>query len=80
MKEIRFTLGDTDIWHTIYADIEIKSEIQVETIVANIIGSELSKKVNNKGHQKFVKLLDENGNIIGESSDICEIGLFEFKK
>ena len=79
MKEIRFTLGDSDIWHSIYADVEIESPIQVETVIANMIGCELSKIRDKKAHQKYVKLLNEQGQIIGESSDICELGSFELK-
>lgn len=80
MKEIRFTLGDSDIWHSIYADIDIDSPIQVETVIADIIGCELSKIRNKKAPQKYVKFYDEQGKLIGESPDICELGSFKLKE
>lgn len=43
MKEIRFTLGDCDVWHSLYANIDVISEVQVETIVSKIIDEEMKK-------------------------------------
>lgn len=79
MKEIRFTLGDCDVWHSLYANIDVISEVQVETIVSKTIDEELEKIRDESIHQKKVSVRDETGKIIGESSDICEIGKFRFK-
>ena len=79
MKEIRFTLGDCDVWHSLYANIDVISEVQVETIVSKTIDEELEKIRDESIHQKKVSVRDETGKIIGESPDICEIGKFRFK-
>lgn len=78
MKEIRFTIGDSDTWHSIYAEIDLISEIQTETVVAALIQEELEKIRRNKEKQKKVKILDEKGNVIGQTPNICDIGKFSY--
>ena len=78
MKEIRFTLGDSNIWHNMYADIDLISEIQIETVIAALIQEELEKIRSNKEKQKKVKILDEKGNVIGQTPNICNIGKFSY--
>lgn len=80
MKEIRYTLGDCGVWHSLYANMDVISEVQVETIVSKIIGEEMEKIRDGSIRPKKVSLRDETGEIIGESSDICEIGKFSLKR
>lgn len=79
MKEIRFTIGDSNIWHSIFAEIDFISEVQTETVVAAVIQEELEKIRRNREKQKKVKILDEKGNVIGQTSDICNIGNFSYE-
>ncbi len=79
MKEIRFTLGNSIVWHSIYLDFKLQNEIHDELMIALLITQEL-KRLGAQEMAKQVQVLDESKNIIAMSSDISEIGKFEYCK
>lgn len=79
MKEIRFTLGESDVWHTIAADFDMINELQTGQAVASIITNELNVIRNCKGKPKRVEIRDGNGSLMAVSKDILSIEEMEFK-
>lgn len=75
--KIEFTLADSDEWLYTKDRCDFISEIQMEERVAYIIGTKL-KNEGISGHAKKVKLYSEKEELIGESSDISEIGSLKF--
>lgn len=76
--EIRFTLGDSNIWHSIYTDFDIFNEVQTGQVVANIITSEIHKIQKESLKAKKVIIIDEEGKTIAKSSDICNVESLTF--
>ena len=74
---IDFTLVGSDEWLFTKDCCDFISEIQMEERVAYIIGTKLRCE-GISGHAKKVKLYSEKGELIGESSDISEIGNLKF--
>lgn len=76
---IKYTLTGSDEWLYTEDCCEFLSEAQMEERVAYIIGTKL-KYEGISGHAKKVKLYSKKGELIGESSDISEIGSLELYK
>lgn len=71
MTEIRFTLGDSDVWHIIQLDYKLsKQELKDEHILSAIIKNEQDKCKELKA--KKVKVFDDNGKLLASSSNILE--------
>ena len=73
MKEIRFTLGKSLMWHSLYFDLEVTDVLQSELALAYFITQEL-KTMGISESAKQVKVFDENHKEIASSKDIAEIG------
>jgi len=71
MKEIRYTLGDSPLWHSLYVDIVLESEVKNDLIFAYLITQELRRMGIRESAKKFV-VLDENKKVIAHSEDISE--------
>jgi len=71
MKEIRYTLGDSPLWHSLYIEHELSREVCDDILFANIITQELHKMGIEEPVKKF-KLLDSNQKEIAYSNDLSE--------
>ena len=70
-KEIRFTIGDSDIWHSFYLNYDLcKVPIQDEIKLSCIIKQEQDKC--RYGIAKKVEVRDEKGNLIARTEDIMK--------
>lgn len=78
MARIRFTLGDSSVWHEVQLDYNLSGELfRDEHELSYII-----KKEQDKCHlyrAKKVEVLDDEGNLIAESPDILEWNKLEYK-
>ena len=76
---IRFTIGDSPIWHEIQIDKYVlsKQQFRDEHDLAHIIKNEQDKCTN--GFAKKVEVIDENGNLLPETPNILELFNLEYK-
>lgn len=78
MKEIRYTLGNSPLWHSLYLDFDLSdNEIHDDTMLANLITEEL-RRTGIQESAKRVKVLDERNNEIAHSDDISEVNKLKF--
>ena len=73
MKEIRFTIGNSIAWHSLFFDLELNNLLQSELALAYLITQEL-KTMGISESAKQVKVFDENHKEIASTKDITEIG------
>ncbi len=79
MATIKFTLGDSEIWHVIELDYELSYNwVKDVDILAYIIKQEQDKCKNWRA--KKVQVLDDNGNVLAKSSNILEAQIDYVKK
>ncbi len=79
MATIKFTLGDSEIWHVIELDYELSYNwVKDVDILAYIIKQEQDKCKNWRA--KKVQVLDDNGNVLAKSSNILEARIDYVKK
>ncbi len=77
MTEIRFTLGDSDVWHIIRLDYELTKELfRDEHDLSYLIKREQDKCNNFKA--KKVNVFDNNGRLLASSPNILEFGKLEY--
>lgn len=76
---IRFTIGDSPIWHEIQIDKYVlsKQQFRDEHDLAHIIKNEQDKCMN--GFAKKVEVIDENGNLLAKTPNILELFNLEYK-
>lgn len=79
MKKIRFTIGDSDVWHQIEADFDVYNEVQTGQVVASIIAEEMKRIRNTDLKPKKVEILNEKDALIASSTDICIIEELKFE-
>lgn len=79
MMRIRFTIGDSPIWHEIQIDKYVlsKQQFRDEHDLAHIIKNEQDKCTN--GFAKKVEVIDENGNLLAKTPNILELFNLEYK-
>jgi hypothetical protein len=79
MMRIRFTIGDSPIWHEIQIDKYVlsKQQFRDEHDLAHIIKNEQDKCTN--GFAKKVEVIDENGNLLAKTPNILEFFNLEYK-
>lgn len=71
MAEIRFTLGNLDVWHIIRLDYELsKQTLKDEHVLSNIIKNEQDKCKELKA--KKVKVFNDKGILLASSSNILD--------
>lgn len=80
MKEIRFTLDNSDDWYVIYADFEIYTVIQTGQVVANIITDFIKRIKTTDVKPKKVEIKDEKGMLLASSTDICIVEELKIKQ
>lgn len=79
MTKIKFTLGDSDVWHEIELDYLLTNQVfRDEQDLSYIIKREQDRCSFKKA--KRVEIYDANGILLAESSDILEWGKLEYKK
>ena len=71
MKEIRFTLGNSPIWHSMYIDYTLRDETQDDLMFAYLVTQELQKMGAHEPAKRF-RLFDEQNKLIAESENISE--------
>lgn len=76
---IRFTIGDSPIWHEIQIDKYVlsKQQFRDEHDLAYIIKNEQDKCTN--GFARKVEVIDENGNLLAKTPNILELFNLEYK-
>ncbi|MBQ5971205.1 MAG: hypothetical protein IJL45_02205 [Prevotella sp.] len=79
MKKIQFTLGDSNVWHTFYANLELNNEVQTGQLVSYLIQQELNKIRECTAEAKKVQIYDENNELLATSNDIHKIEELIFK-
>ena len=79
MKRIRFTIGESQVWHEIQLNnYELsKEQFKDEHDLAHIIKKEQDKCTN--GFAKKVEVIDENGNLLAKTPNILEFFNLEYK-
>lgn len=77
MIEIRYTIGNSVVWHSIYLDFKFQNETHDELMIALILTQEL-KRLGIQDSAKQVIVLNEDRCVIAKTSDISEIGKFEY--
>ena len=79
MARIRFTIGDSPIWHEIQMDFKLTEEVfRDEHDLSYIIKKEQERLQWYKA--KKVEVLDDQGNLKAKSSDILEWGKLEYNE
>ena len=79
MKEIKFTIGNSLLWHSLYFDFELVNEVHDDLMFAYFITQEL-KAMGIQEKAKQVKIFDENNRLIASSSDISVTGSLKYIK
>lgn len=78
MTTIRFTLGDSEVWHEIRLNYTLTgSSFRDEHDLSYIIKREQDRCKN--CYAKKVQVIDERGKLLAESSDILEWGYLNYK-
>lgn len=78
MTKIQFTLGNSDLWHEIQLNYNLTGEkYRDEHDLSYIIKREQDRCKDYSA--KRVKVLNENGDVLAESSDISEWNHLEYK-
>ena len=78
MSKIRFTIGDSPIWHEIQMDFQLSESIfRDEHDLSYIIKKEQERL--QRYSAKKVMVLDDFGNLKAQSDDILEWGKLEYK-
>lgn len=79
MKRIRFTIGESQVWHEIQLNnYELsKEQFKDEHEISRIIKEEQDNCKDGKA--KKVEVIDESGQIIAKSPDILELFRLEYK-
>ncbi len=78
MKEIRFTISNSPLWHSFYFDLELVNEVNDDIMCAYLLTQEL-KLLGIKEPAKKVIILDENHSVIASSNDISVQGSLRYK-
>lgn len=80
MARIRFTLGDSEIWHEFQIEnYELSNSVfRDEHDLSYIIKREQDKCKDYRARK--VEVMDDNGDVIATSSDILEWGKLEYNK
>ena len=77
MTEIRFTLGDSDVWHIIRLKYELTKEVfRDEHDLSYIVKREQDRAKCFRA--KKVEVLDEYGNLLARSSNILDWNKLEY--
>jgi len=78
MARIRFTLGESSIWHEVQLDYyELTNQaFRDEHDLSYIIKKE--QELCKSSNAKKVEVLDDEGNILAQSSNILESGKLEY--
>ncbi len=71
MKEIRYTLGNSPIWHNFFFEFELVNENYDDMMLAYLITQEL-KAMGIKESAKQVKIYNDNHQLIAHSPDITK--------
>ena len=78
MTKIRFTLGDSPVWHVIEVDYKLSmNQIKDEEMIAYFIKQEQDNCKYSMA--KKVEIMDDNENVIAQSPAIVEPFKFEYK-
>lgn len=78
MKEIRFTLGNSPLWHSLYWDCQLNgNEVYDDLTFAYLITQELRKMGIQEPAKRF-KVFDENKNEIAHSDDLSETAKLKY--
>lgn len=79
MKEIRFTLDDSPLWHSLYIDYELSDEIIDDIFFAYLITQEL-RRMGIQEPAKQLIVFDEKHKQIAKSKDISKTAKLKFSK
>lgn len=69
MKEIRFTIANSPLWHSFFLEFELTNEINDDFNIALLITQEL-KVMGIHEPAKKVKIFDDNHKLLASSTDI----------
>lgn len=79
MARIKFTIGESDVWHEIQIDYELsRQQFRDEHDLSYIIKNEQERC--QSGKAKKVEIYDESGNLIAKSPDILDWNKLEYIK
>lgn len=77
MKELKFTLGNSLLWHSFFFEFEMVNEVHDDLLFAYIITQEL-KTLGIQESAKQVKIYDENNTLIAFSPDISQTASLKY--